>query len=127
MPWEAVDDGIRFSGHLTDLMQTIMAAYEEDTKNGKVTTEPGVYITASAIVIREILLEQLAKNEEAAEFLDRVGDTLHEEPDGTVRMETFGLLDDVAEHIERVAWEQWIADPAARAAIAEVSSNAFAE
>jgi voltage-gated potassium channel Kch len=125
MPWESVDGGIRFSGHLTDLMTTLMSGYDADTEAGKITAEPGVYITAAAIVIREILLEQLASSPEAAEFLDRVGDSLTEDPDGTVSIQTFALLDDVAEHIERVAWEQWLADPAARAAIAEVASNAF--
>ena len=37
MPWEAEEDGIRFSGHLTDLMALIMTAYEEQTASGAVT------------------------------------------------------------------------------------------
>jgi hypothetical protein len=127
MPWEADGDGIRFSGHLTDLMTVIMAAYEEDTASGAVTASPGVFVTATAIVMREILLEALADQPDAAEFLERVGATLEEDDDGTVSIQTFALLDDVAEHIEAIAYEQWLSDPAARSAIAEVASNAFGE
>jgi hypothetical protein len=127
MPWETEGDGIRFSGHLTDLMTEIMGAYNEDVAGGAMTADQGVYVTAVAIVLREILLEQLASEPDAAEFLERVGDTLQESPDATVTMQTFALLDDVAEHIEEVAWRQWLADPAARAAIGDVTANAFAE
>jgi hypothetical protein len=125
MPWEADGDGIRLSGHLTDLMNLIMAAYDTDTASGAVATSSGVYVTAAAIVIREILLETLADAPDAEEFLERVGAALEEDEDGTVTIQTFALLDDVAEHIEAVAWEQWLADPAARAAIAEVTGNAL--
>ena len=127
MPWEADGDGIRFSGHLTDLMTVIMAAYEEDTAEGTITASPGVYVTATAIVVREILLETLAEKPDAKEFLDHVGSVLEEDDDGTVSVQTFALLDDVAEHIEAVAYEQWLADPAVRAAIAEVAGNAFSD
>ena len=127
MPWEADGDGIRFSGHLTDLMTVIMAAYEEDTAAGTITASPGVYVTATAIVIREILLETLAEQPDAKEFLDRASATLEEDDDGTVSIQTLALLDDVAEHIEAIAYEQWLADPAVRAAIAEVGGNAFGD
>ena len=127
MPWEADGDGIRFSGYLTDLMTVIMTAYEEDTAAGTVTASPGVYVTATAIVVREILLETLADKPDAGEFLDRVGSVLEEDDDGTVSIRTFALLDDVAEHIEAIAYEQWLADPAVRAAIAEVAGNAFSD
>ena len=127
MPWEADGDGIRFSGHLTDLMTVIMTAYEEDTAAGTITANPGVYVTATAIVIREVLLETLAEQPDAKEFLGRVGSALDEDDDGTVSIQTFALLDDVAEHIEAIAYEQWLADPAVRAAIAEVGGNAFGD
>ena len=127
MPWEADGDGIRFSGHLTDLMTAIMTAYDQDTESGAITATPGVYVTATAIVVREIMLEGLADQPEAEGFLERIGGYLEEDEDGTVTISTFQLLDDVAEHIEGVAWEQWLADPAARAAIAEVAGNAFGE
>ena len=125
MPWENDGDGIRFSGHLTDLMSLIMTCYDQDTEASKVTASPGVYVTAAAIVMREILLEALADQPDAAEYLETVGAMLEEDEDGTVTIQTFALLDAIAEHIEAVAYEQWLADPAARAAIAEVTSNAF--
>jgi hypothetical protein len=127
MPWKADGDGIRLSGHLTDLMNLIMAAYDADTASGAVAASSGVYVTATAIVIREILLETLADVPDAEEFLERVGAALDEDEDGTVTIQTFALLDDVAEHIEAVAWEQWLADPAARAAIADVTGNALCD
>ena len=127
MPWEVAGDGIRFSGHLTDLMTLIMAAYDEESKSGAVTATPGVYASATAVVIREILLEALADDPEAEEFLQRAGDSLTEGDDGTVTMDTFQLLDDVAEHIDAVAYKHWLSDPAVRAAIAEVAGNTSGE
>ena len=127
MPWEADGDGIRFSGHLTDLMTLIMTAYDQDTESGAIAASPGVYVSATAVVIREILLETLADDPEAAEFLQRASDSLSESDDGTVTMQTFQLLDDVAEHIENIAYEKWLSDPAVRAAIAEVTGNTFTE
>ena len=127
MPWEVDGDGIRFSGHLTDLMTLIMTAYDQDTESGAIAASPGVYVSATAVVIREILLETLADDPEAAEFLQRASDSLSESDDGTVTMQTFQLLDDVAEHIENIAYEKWLSDPAVRAAIAEVTGNTFTE
>jgi hypothetical protein len=127
MPWEVDGEGIRFSGHLTDLMTLIMTAYDQDAESGVVTASPGVYVSATAVVIREILLEALADDPEAEEFLRRASDSLTEADDGTVTMQTFQLLDDVAEHIEAVAYEGWLSDPAVRAAIAEVAGNTFTE
>jgi hypothetical protein len=127
MPWEVDGDGIRFSGHLTDLMTLIMTAYDQDTESGAIAASPGVYVSATAVVIREILLETLADDPEAKEFLQRASDSLSEGDDGTVTMQTFQLLDDVAEHIEAIAYEQWLSDPAVRAAIAEVTGNSFTE
>ena len=127
MPWEVDGDGIRFSGHLTELMTLIMTAYDQETESGAITASPGVYVSATAVVIREILLEALVDDPEAEEFLRRASDSLSEGDDGTVTMQTFQLLDDVAEHIESVAYEHWLSDPAVRAAIAEVTGNTFSE
>jgi hypothetical protein len=127
MPWETEGDGVRFSGHLTDLMSAIVTAYKEESDASRVVCSTGAYVTATAIVIREILLEQLADEPQAAEFLVRVGDALDEDDEGTVTIRTFDLLDDVAGHIEGQAWQAWLADPAARAAIAEIAEGAVAE
>lgn len=127
MPWETDGDGVRFSGHLTDLMTLIMTAYDQDTGSGAIAATPGVYVTAAAVVLREIVLEALADQPEAVAFVGKIGASLEEDEDGTVTVQTFSILDDIAEHIEATAWEQWIGDPGARAAIAEVSGNAFSE
>ena len=127
MPWESEGDGVRFAGHLADLMALVMTAYEADTASGAVTASPGVFVTATAIVFREILIDSLAQKPEAVDFVERIGVMLEEDDDGTVRMQTFALLDDVAEHIEAVAYERWLADAAVRAAIADVAGNAFAD
>jgi voltage-gated potassium channel Kch len=127
VPWEAEGDGVKFSGHLTDLMTLIMNAYAEDIDSGAVVASSGVYVTATAIVLREILLATLADQPDAEEFLARATESLSESEDGTVTMRAFQLLDDVAEHFETVAYEQWLADPAVRAAIADVADNSFSE
>jgi hypothetical protein len=127
MPWESEGDQVRFSGNLAALMNRVMAAYEEDTASGDITASAGVYATATAIVLREIVMEGLAEQPEAAEFLVRVSDALEENEDGTVAVQTLAILDEVAEHIEAVAWEGWLADPGARSAIAEVAASTFSE
>jgi hypothetical protein len=127
MPWESEGDQVRFSGNLAALMDRVMAAYEEDTESGTVTATAGVYATATAIVIREIVMEGLAEQSEAAEFLERVSGLLDENEDGTVVVQTLAILEDVAEHIEAVAWTEWLADPGARSAIAEVAASTFSE
>jgi hypothetical protein len=127
MPWESRGDNISFSGQLADLMGLIMTAYDQDVESETVSASAGVYVTATAIVLREILLEALVEDTDAAEFLQRVSDSLHEADDGTVTIATFAMLDDIAEHIEPDAVERWIGDPAARSAIAELATSAFAE
>lgn len=125
MPWESEGDGVRFSGLLTDVMTAVMTAYDEDKAAGTVSVEPGIYVTATAVVLREIVIEALDDQADAAEFVQKLSDSLEEDEDGTITIQTFSILDDIAEHIEPIAWRQWIADPGARAAIAEVTSNAF--
>jgi hypothetical protein len=92
-----------------------------------VAVPAGVYVTASAIVLREILLENLKNDPDAAEFMQRVSDSLTEDDDGTVTISTFALLEDIAEHIDPTAVEAWVSDPAARSAIAELGTHAFSE
>ena len=127
MPWESSGDNVSFSGQLADLMGVLMTAYDQDIESGAVAVSAGVYVTSSAIVLREILLENLKADPDAEEFLARVSDSLQEADDGTITISTFALLDDVAEHIDPAAVERWIADPAARAAIAELGTSAFSE
>lgn len=127
MPWETEGELVRFSGNLSELMDRVMAAYEQDSTTGTATVASGVYVTATAIVLREILLEALAEEQEAAEFVRRLSDALEEEEDGTVTVQTLAILEDVAEHIEPTAWQQWLADAAAREAILEVASSTFSD
>ena len=127
MPWETEGDGVRFTGYLTDLMTAIMEVYQEETAAGRVTASTGVYVTATAIVLREVIIESLPEEPGTADFIQRISDALSEDSDGTVSISTFQLLDDIAEEIDEAAWRRWLADPAARAAIADVASSAFAE
>jgi hypothetical protein len=127
MPWEANGDNVSFTGQMADLMGLIMTAYDQDIESGAVGVSAGIYVTSTAIVLREIVLENLEGNPDAEEFLERVSDSLTEAEDGTITISTFALLEDVAEHIDPAAVEAWIGDPAARAAIAELGTNAFAE
>ena len=126
MPWDIEDEGIRFSGPLVDLMGLIMTAYEEETAKGELAVSQGVYVTAAAVVLREILLEA-PPEPGSAELVARVTDYLHEDEDGVISIDTFALLDDMADHIEPAALRLWLDDPAARAAIADVTANAIAE
>ena len=126
MPWDIEDEGIRFSGPLVDLMGLIMTVYEEETAKGEFVVSQGVYVTAAAVVLREILLEAPAEPG-SAELVARVTDYLHEDEDGVISIDTFALLDDMADHIEPAALQLWLDDPSARAAIADVTANAIAE
>jgi hypothetical protein len=126
MPWDIEDEGIRFSGPLVDLMGLIMTAYEEETAKGELAVSQGVYVTAAAVVLREILLEA-PPEPGSAELVARVTDYLHEDEDGVISIDTFALLDDMADHIEPAALKVWLDDPSARAAIADVTANAIAE
>ena len=126
MPWTIEDEGIRFSGPLVDLMGLIMTTYDEETAAGKVTVSQGIYVTAAAVVLREILLEAPAEPG-SEDLITRVTEYLHEDEDGVVEIDTFALLDDMADHVEPAALQMWLGDPAARAAIADVTSNAITE
>ena len=124
MPWTPEADGIRFSGPLGDLMDLILTAYDEEAAAGRIAVPQGTYVTAAAVVLREILLEAPAEPG-SEELVARASDALHEDEDGMITIDTFALLDDMADHIELDALERWLSDPAARAAIADVTSNAL--
>ena len=124
MPWTPEADGIRFSGPLGDLMELILTTYDEEAAAGRIAVPQGTYVTAAAVVLREILLEAPAEPG-SEELIARVSDALHEDEDGMITIDTFAMLDDMADHIELDALEHWLSDPAARAAIADVTSNAL--
>lgn len=125
MPWSSEGDNISFSGHLADLMAIIMTAYDQDVAAGSCEVPAGVYVTAAAVVLREVVIESLESDPEASEFLQFIEGSLHEEDDGTVQIATLPMLDRMAEHIESVALENWMGSPPVRQAIAELSTTAF--
>lgn len=124
MPWETIEgDNISFSGPMADLMNMIMVAYEEDCPTGDIAA--GVYVTAAAAVLREVLLENLDNDPEAAEFLEVVSATLREDDEGVIRIDTFELLDETAEHISPEALQMWIDSSPVRGAILELANDVF--
>ena len=125
MPWENQNDNISFSGPLADLMGIIMTAYDQDSATDTCMVSPGVYVTASAVVLREVLIESLESDTDAAQFVQHLSDALHEDDDGTVRIATFEMLDEIAEHISVDALEGWVGSPEVRAAINDLGTSAF--
>jgi len=122
MPWESVNGSVRFSGQLADLMAIIMTAYDQDIACGACDVAPGEYVTAAATVLRELVIESLQAepgnaDPQAAAYLTRVSDAVHEDADGTVHIAIFVVLDDIAEHTNSAALEAWLASPAVRDAI----------
>ncbi len=125
MPWETEDGGIRFSGELADLMALIMTAYDQDTEAKITDVSAGVYVTATAIVLREVIIESLEETEETADFIKRVSDALQEDEDGAIEISTFALLDDIAENIKPEALDTWMASKKVRDAINDLALHAF--
>jgi hypothetical protein len=128
MPWESQNGGVRFSGRLADLMAIVMTAYDQDTVAGVCAVAPGAYVTASASVLREVVIESLeaetgSLEPEAVAYLDRVSEAVHEDEDGTVHIAIFAVLDDIAEHTSAQALDTWIASPAVREAILAVAAT----
>jgi hypothetical protein len=128
MPWESENGAVRFSGRLADLMSIVMTAYDQDTVSGACDVAPGTYVTATATVLRELVIESLEAepgtgDPEAAAYLARVSDAVHEDADGTVHIAIFAVLDDIAEHTSSAALEAWLASPAVRSAIAAVATT----
>jgi hypothetical protein len=107
-------------------MSQILAAHGEEMAAGRISVAQGTYVTAAAIVLREILLE-VPPEHGAEEFLERVNGSVHEDEDGVVTVDTFAMLDDIADHVELYALTGWLADPTVRKAIAEVTESAPAE
>lgn len=126
MPWQSEDDNVSFSGPLADLMGAIMTAYEHDCTEGDNQPTPGEYVTASAVVLREVIIENFDNDPEATEFVQFISDAMSEDEDGTVHIATFELLDEIAEHIDPAALDHWLGSMSVRAAIVELAMTAFA-
>jgi hypothetical protein len=128
MPWESQNGGVRFSGRLADLMAIVMTAYDRDTAAGVCAVAPGAYVTASASVLREVVIESLeaepgAPEPEAVAYLARLSEAVYEDEDGTVHIAIFAILDDIAEHTSAEALEAWLASPAVREAILSIAAT----
>jgi hypothetical protein len=128
MPWESENGAVRFSGRLADLMAVIMTAYDQDMASGACDVAPGTYVTAAASVLREVVIESLeadtgVPDPEAAAYLKRVSDAVHEDADGTVHIAIFAVLDDIAEYTSSDALEAWLSSPAVRGAIHAVATT----
>ena len=126
MPWESEGDSVKFSGPLADLMGIVMTAYEHDCVDGTGRPTAGEYVTASAVVLREVLLENLEEQGDTSEFFERISDALAEDEDGNVHIATFALLDDIAEQIAPEALDAWLSADPVRSAIMELATTAFA-
>jgi|GEM_PF-2268188 len=127
MPWEDSGDNVSFSGPMADLMGVIMAAFEIDYGNATDGPTPGEYVTATAVVLREVLLENFEDEPEgeAKEFVQRISDAMTEDEDGVVHIATFELLDDIAESIDEAALSHWLGSVPVRNAIQELAQTAF--
>lgn len=126
MPWQSDGDNVSFSGPLADLMGMIMTAYDHDCVDGTGQPTAGEYVTASAVVLREVIIEQFEDDPEAEEFVKFISDALHEDEDGAVHIATFELLDEIAEHIDPSALDYWLGSMPIRSAIVELATTAFA-
>jgi len=126
MPWNQEGDNVSFSGPLVELMGLLMTAFEHDYPDGAKRPTAGEYVTASAVVLREVLLENLEERGDQSEFFERISDALSEDEDGNVHIATFELLDDIADHIEPDALEAWVGADSVRGAIMELATTAFA-
>ncbi len=126
MAWQSDGDNVSFSGPLADLMSIIMTAFDQDCVDSGGRPTAGEYVTAAAVVLREVMLENFEHDPEAEEFVQRISEALQEDEDGTVQIATFALLDDIAEHIDAPALEHWMGSASVRAAILELASAAFA-
>jgi hypothetical protein len=127
MPWENVeDDSVSFSGPLADLMGLIMTAFDQDYPDGSYDVTAGEYVTAAAVVLREVLIENLEQQGDASEFFQRISDALSEDEDGNIQIATFALLDDIAEQIDPGALDTWLGSAVVRSAIMELATTAFA-
>jgi len=102
-----------------------MTAYDQDCAEGAGRPSAGEYVTATAVVLREVILENFETDPEAAEFVEHISDALTEDEDGTVHIATFEMLDEIAEHIEPPALEHWLGSASVRGAILELATTAF--
>jgi hypothetical protein len=125
MPWTADGDSVSFTGPLADLMTLIMGAYEEGPGTAEDAPSAGAFITATAVALRGSLMDGLAEDTEAAEFVQRIDACLTENEDGSVTVSTFELLDDIADHIDLEPLQGWLTAPDIRGAIAQMAVEAF--
>ena len=128
MPWTTENGGVRFSGHLADLMAIVMTAYDQDAASGACDVAPGTYVTATATVLRELVIESLEADSESAgpqgaAYLERISGAVTQDADGTVRIAIFAVLDDIAENTSAPALEAWLGTPAVRDAILKVATT----
>lgn len=121
MPWSVEGDNIMFNGPVADLMQKIMDPYEADVALCELV-DPGMYATATAVVLRSMFMDGLADDAEAAEFVARLDGYIYETDEG-VTVETFKLLDDVAENIDPEGLDTLLASDEVRDAIAELAKT----
>jgi hypothetical protein len=127
MPWDNVEgDTLSFSGPLADLMGLIMTAFDQDCADPTGKPSAGEWVTAAAVVLREVLIENLEEAGDTSEFFQRISDALSEDEDGNVHIATFALLDDIAEQIDPTALTAWLGSGSVRAAIMELATTAFA-
>lgn len=125
MPWSSEGDNVSFSGPLADLMGIVMTAYDQDVAADVCSVAAGVYVTATAVVLREILIESLAQDADATEFVSLISDAMEEDEDGNVQIATFVILDNAAEHISPEALEGWLGSSEVRNAIVDLATTAF--
>ncbi|MBI5231574.1 MAG: hypothetical protein HY876_05345 [Coriobacteriales bacterium] len=123
MPWEVEDETITFTGPLGDLMPLIIDPYESDPAVFG-TVSPATYATAAAVVLRSLFMEQLADNREAADFVARLRGYVHEDESG-LAVETFQILDDIAEHIEPDGLAELLEGEEINRVIAELATSGF--
>ena len=126
MPWVANEEGVSFSGELADLMSAIMTVYSEDaTEEGE--PKPGSYTIAAALAMRGLLLDAFKGDDgddltaEAAEFVQKVEDTVTTDDEGTMNVQVFELLDAIAEGADIDRLCAWLQSEDVRSAVLETA------
>jgi len=125
MPWEVEGENIMFTGAIAGLMTLIMEPYElNDEVFSRVS--PGTYATAAAVVMRELYMDALEDEPEAGEFVAQLESFIREDADG-VTVETFQILDAIAENIEPDALQELLETDEVHTTIAELALEGFEE
>lgn len=123
MPWEVDGENIMFSGAISGLMALVMEPYE---LNDEVFSQvsPGTYATAAAVVLRELYIDALAEESGAQQFVAELASFVRED-DGGVTVETFQILDAIAENIEPDALQELLETDEVHTTIAELALEGF--